>query len=685
MIPIFFRRMWALCCVVVSFMVSTPVYTQISASVRVGIFGSSGLNFYSANFRDLPGYPSSNPGYTGGTGIGFDGGVSFSFPFKQNFYLMLRTGYSSLNASMTTSEFYPISVDGSLIEAVSRHTFKGKIGQVFVEPQARWYPLEGLGLSLMGGVRIASMIKRLFDQEETLEEPTGRALFLNGNGRLSSSRNAVYNEEIPDYQPLPISLTAGFAYEIPFSFWGIQLNLSPEIQVMVGLESLSQNRQWNGSAIRGGLHLEYGFTTGEKSIAPETPPQSTNTGSAQASSPGLQAAITAYAMNSENGLDLPVVFIRVEEFIARQLYPMLTYLFFDPQSAVLPARYQRLFHNETQFFSEKRLAGLDLLDIYYNILNVVGKRMTENTTAKLRIVGCLGEVGFTPNSEENAPDLSKRRAETIRQYLRDVWQIPDERLIVEFRALPEKFSNSRNSVTNAEENRRVELYSDDWNLLRPVVLADTVREVSAPIIKFALQASAFGGISKWSINVKQGGKLLKQFSALGEPDPYFLWNVSREKISIPRADQPLSYSLEILDANEREIKATGSIPVAQMTTAHKRQNNVNDKELDLYRLINFEFERSNVTSDHKKIIENFIVGNIKPHSQVTITGYTDVTGDPLTNQRLSLDRAKAVSEAIGIGERTTKGVGSKEPIYPSNLPEGRFYNRTVEIRVETQK
>jgi len=214
----------------------------------------------------------------------------------------------------------------------------------------------------------------------------------------------------------------------------------------------------------------------------------------------------------------------VEEFISRQLYPLLTYVFFEPNSAVIPARYKRLFSGETRFFAENQFRGSDMLSVYYNILNVIGKRLQEQPAVRITLVGNLDEVGFGPTSEDNDTTLARRRAESIRQYLRDVWKIAPERIAVVGRtALPERGSNSRNVVSNAEENRRVEIVSDDWSMTRPVIVSDTIRESNMPAVKFFMQSTVEGGVAKWTLTAKQGARILKQYGALGAPDSSYTW------------------------------------------------------------------------------------------------------------------------------------------------------------------
>jgi OOP family OmpA-OmpF porin len=72
-----------------------------------------------------------------------------------------------------------------------------------------------------------------------------------------------------------------------------------------------------------------------------------------------------------------------------------------------------------------------------------------------------------------------------------------------------------------------------------------------------------------------------------------------------------------------------------------------------------------------------------------LTGHTDNTGTPEANQKLSLDRADAVSQMLVTGgvaadRITTAGYGQDRPIASNDTEEGRAKNRRLELTV-TQK
>jgi outer membrane protein OmpA-like peptidoglycan-associated protein len=340
-------------------------------------------------------------------------------------------------------------------------------------------------------------------------------------------------------------------------------------------------------------------------------------------------------------------------------------------------------------YSTTRLFNTETLEVYYDILNIIGYRL-KNSTETITITGCNANVG----PEKGNKDLSTRRAQAVKDYFQNIWKIDPARLVVQSRDLPEKPSNSKESPLEAEaENRRVEI-TGAWSMIQPVFIQDTLREATPPIIRFYSKLPPKDeNPAQWSIGIKQRAKALRSpISAAGSIKPVVDWKINKEKNAIPLDTVPMTYELEVRYPTIPNLKSKRlSMPVQQITIQKKKRERSNDVEKDRYSMILFPFGSSKVEEGNAKIVE-FIKSEkrLKPESSVVITGYTDIIGSEQANLKISTDRAKSVQAALGLDkagvvrEIKVEGRGKTKPlIYENNeLPEARLYCRTVIVEVK---
>ncbi|MEZ5380850.1 MAG: OmpA family protein [Microthrixaceae bacterium] len=75
------------------------------------------------------------------------------------------------------------------------------------------------------------------------------------------------------------------------------------------------------------------------------------------------------------------------------------------------------------------------------------------------------------------------------------------------------------------------------------------------------------------------------------------------------------------------------------------------------------------------------------NTEMTITGHTDTSGDPATNQQLSEDRAQAfkaylVDKGVDGARVKTEGKGSSDPAFPNDTAADRAKNRRIEVSLK---
>jgi outer membrane protein OmpA-like peptidoglycan-associated protein len=111
-------------------------------------------------------------------------------------------------------------------------------------------------------------------------------------------------------------------------------------------------------------------------------------------------------------------------------------------------------------------------------------------------------------------------------------------------------------------------------------------------------------------------------------------------------------------------------------------------EVSRLSLIVFDFDRAEIGEQNRRMVSSFVAGSIADNSTSTITGSTDRLGEVEHNQKLSESRALAVRDLV-LAERantniaSTRGIGPSSLPYDNDLPEGRYYCRTVAVEVKT--
>lgn len=616
----------------------------------IGVHGAYQLVSHDAQFQGIPNVPCCAPMFEDGTGGGGIAGLFYRHALSRRAALQLRTGFSTMGGTLTTRENIGNRVEnGNVVDVFSDHTVTSSFSLLSLQPMFSWTPFSfPLGIDL--GAELAFAMKSDYEQRETLV----------GDGEFTTGAGNVRNEsagEIPDHNAMQVAGVAGLSYDIPL---GGKLTLAPEVSYRYAFTDVAQNIDWKTHALRLGASLR--FSLGSEDIP---------TGPA-----GLFASV--HGVGVDAGVERPLVQMRVEEFLATEFRPLLSYIFFDKGSAVLDRRYNRLSAAQREAFSVDDLYARSTLGIYHHVLNIIGKRMVDNPKARIRLIGCTsGEPG-----ERGNQDLASLRAEMVRDYLRDTWGIDASRMTIQPRGMPEEPSNEADP-DGAAENRRVEIVSDTWSILEPVQTSDTAREVTPSRIRFRTVIDADEPIVSWRLEAAQSAKSLRVFEGSGDPPETAEWDVEGERKSIPLGTGTLDFSLKVTDATGREFTTpVSSLPVDQVTVQKKRFERIADKEIARYSLILFGFASASLDENNRRIID-LIRSRIAPGATVTITGSTDRIGDDAFNEELSRERAKEVAQALNIPGADVRSIGEAPHLHDNDLPEGRFYCRTVSVVVET--
>lgn len=376
--------------------------------------------------------------------------------------------------------------------------------------------------------------------------------------------------------------------------------------------------------------------------------------------------------------------ITIEEITTVDSSPLLNHVYFATGSGSLPDHYVRLKDGAgAAKFQESNLKGP--LDKYYQVLNVIGKRLAGNPDSTIVLDGCVSDVGV----EKNAPKLSQARAEAVQSYLKDIWGIDPSRVKINARKLPAVASSSRVEEGRVE-NQRAEFHTGVPGVLDPVksTFMDAVSDTKQIEVTPGVQAGY--GMSEWHLDLLGDGKIISSKEGKGDPPSPVVFDVGVIGLQKLSSFSNLTARMKVKDEKGQEYETvSGSCPVKFIKREEQLAQRAGYKVVERYALILFDFDRYDIKEHNLSVLQK-IVDRIKqmPAGKVKITGHTDTIGTPDYNLKLSEKRARAVYDKIlasGIPASENiswQGLGQNEPLYDNGKPEGRALNRTVTITIE---
>jgi len=370
--------------------------------------------------------------------------------------------------------------------------------------------------------------------------------------------------------------------------------------------------------------------------------------------------------------------------------PLRNYVFFDEGSSQIPNRYVMLSKDQANSFREVQLQSVQTesmtgrsarqLNVYHNILNITGDRMRSNPGTRISLSGA---------SMKGARE-GKEFAEAIKYYLVDRFGIDGNRIETDGRTKPlipsEQPGGSRELTLLREGDRRVDIVSSS-----PELMLEVGGGMMKPVTIDAIQVDPMdshvvfqvGGarevLKSWSMDISNDQGSTQRFG------PY-----TRDVVSIPGKDilgNRAEGNYKVVMTGETQ---NGLTIRKESTVRLERQTETLEKA---YRFsILFDFDRTKSVDSYEKFIVETVVPLISDGSRVIIHGHTDIIGSEEYNDTLSESRAmqtqKIIERAVNAaGKRNVRydtigyGEDPNQSPFENNLPEERFYNRTVIIDI----
>lgn len=382
----------------------------------------------------------------------------------------------------------------------------------------------------------------------------------------------------------------------------------------------------------------------------------------------------------------PLKGLLIEGNIVKESYPLLPIMFFDSNNSQVPQRYY-LFTDTEQCkkFNDSTIPG-GTLNKYYHLLNIIGYRMRNNP------LGSITLKGSYLKSRESAT-VAKERVEVIKKYLVDIWKIESQRI----QAKPAQVVIlPANDTMLAEESMCVEITSNDWEIMRPITQIDARYYPQPDSIHFLMENTiSVDSITDRYIEIRRHNKIwaiLPERQFVADTSAPYNWGKENNEDILPTDEAPFITQLVILTKGGRRLVSdTVSIPILIYDNERKIRAGLVDSVKDRFILNLFSIGNSQLSKHEKQIIKTYIIPEIFRSSKINITGYCS-SWEPSKLKGLGVNRAKAVEKAIRNSGMAFTSIYSNEyppndmghgPLYDNVLPEGRYFNRTVEISISS--
>lgn len=679
----------------------------------IGLYTGLGINLHTAGFGQLPGFPSCCIEYKDNTSLSPVFDALIEVPIMHDLRIQGRLGYTGLGGLLSTQQVIgnePVIDDGPVPTATRRdviveHTLDAALPMVVLEPTIGYRFLDFFWLN--AGLRGGYVFSSTFIQAERLFSPEGYT-FTDG----STVRNQA-SGDIPGAVPFQVHGVLGLGYEL---LTKSRISLVPEVRYYFPFTKIA-SVDWLVQSFQLGVSVRYGiYSPSDPVVIRDTvfirdttvvaKPNLKNDNiflsrseSAQESRDEGDKRFTTVTITehyiretprpfkpdvglkfialADDGTAMPADSVRVEELDVIENYPLLPQIFFAHNSSSLDSSRQiTLDRSQAQDFRTMDLTR-DQIDVYRNILNVVGYRLQKNPSASVTITGCIDNL----DEEKNNKELARQRAETVKDYLVTVWGIEGERLKVVSRGLPQNPANPA-MPDGQQENRRVELSSDDNALFEPVEFRDRDLTVSPRVFNLHPTITNGEDISAWDASIHQESNVLLTSSGSGQPTDV-RWNADTNG-SKPKTAKPVIGTLVVKNELGQSYSSSDTLNVDYVTLQLMKSREEGGKLVERYSLIVFEFNSAHLNPANERVLER-VKQRIRPESKVKIVGFADRQGNPDYNRSLAQRRCEEAQRVLGLSDDrvTIEPVGSDRLIFDNDYPEGRSYSRTVHIEIET--
>ncbi|MEO6047186.1 MAG: OmpA family protein, partial [Candidatus Kapaibacterium sp.] len=405
-------------------------------------------------------------------------GITLESPLKDQFRWSILADFHETNGTLRFPCVDPASIrlpDGSVVPALTDHvadiSYSQLAAKFLIDVQPSFLP----ALRFSVGPALTMITSGRYSAREEVVSPAN-AEFVGGGGQVRQYGADTFT----DGTTLSFGIVGGISYRATA---GDRFTIAPGISGLMKLTDDLPSVHMRTHTIAATLALIYRI---DRDIDTIVPPLIVQHDTIAQPEP-LTISFNAKARGKDGKISDTMVF-RENKLITTQLRPLLTYLFFDRGDSAIPERYVRRTRAQITSFNENALKNLGTLDIYHNLLDIIGARMRRNPTAAITVTGMQPDA----SAERGKFSLADARARGVKNYLIDIWKISPDRIAIATRGEPVAVTNPE-TEEGAAENRRVEISSAVYQITEPVLFADTVNTEELPALTIHPDVVSGGG------------------------------------------------------------------------------------------------------------------------------------------------------------------------------------------------
>jgi outer membrane protein OmpA-like peptidoglycan-associated protein len=418
--------------------------------------------------------------------------------------------------------------------------------------------------------------------------------------------------DFSDIRKTMLSAQAGAGIDIPLSKKSntSQVTLSPFASFQTNLFQAPRTVEtWDMYTIRAGLALKFGkvATAAPLKQTPAAPIETVR-------------VVTVKEPNLAFSVRAPKI-VPAERQV-KEIFPLRNSVFFNMGSSDIPSRYVQLGKNESTNFKEAELqeqqpANLNngraarQLNVYYNILNIMGDRMRNNPNSSILLTGA---------SDKN-PTEGRLMAENIKQYLVNNYDIDPSRITTDGRDKPvipsEQPGGTKQLDLLREGDRRVDITSTSSAMLLEVggetspflkpVQIKTYQEDPLDTHVIFTNKGATELLNSWRVELKDEAGVVQNYG------PYYLDQSSVSGKSILGNNASKNYQVTMFGTTKSGeiIQKESSVSVAKSESL---------KQEGLRYSILFDFDKSDAIAAYEKFLTDVVAPLIQDNGTAIIHG-----------------------------------------------------------------